>query len=218
MSLTHQRRGRIEPAASSRQSPLRRRAVAASIGMVLMASACTAAVHHRPGYASYPPMRRDPDQDLSTGEVVAIGVGAAALGYFIGAILREEDRDAAATDQAKPGPDHESPGLHAESAVARLRFSRRELKAGTSCLVDLQVHSKQDGKWHSVTTRPEAHIRLETPGSPVVRQDGTKNVFCVPLSASRHAGGGEVVLIGTFALPGSKPLSARANISVQLDH
>lgn len=143
----------------------------------------------------------DDDDGLSNAEValivvggaVAVGVAAGALGLF-GEDDDDDDKDSAKAKGPVQG--------------ARLTPGAAAVEAGTSSVFDLQVRYKGDSAWHSVSKSGAASF---TAMGGLVRQDGTKNVFCAPLNAA----GQKAVVKAVYAAPGQAPVSATTEMLVQ---
>lgn len=149
----------------------------------------------------------------AAGAAIVVGgilVGTGALGG--GAANRDRDDD---DDDAGEGGDAartpQLPAGEKTAAALRLTPGSTVLASGSSRTFDLQARSAVDGKWYSVTARPEASVRVKSGGDLVVRQDGTKNVFCVPITASRT---GQVEVVGTFVPEGGAPQTVTAQVQV----
>jgi hypothetical protein len=89
------------------------------------------------------------------------------------------------------------------------------LEAGFERAFHLEVQTA-DGKWYSVTNRPEARIAKEDPASPLELEEGTKNVFMVPSDTPFGMDGKTATLVGTFTPPGQEPMTARAVVTIQV--
>jgi len=165
-------------------------------------------------FPRYPPRGRGNDNSNASrtaayaagGAVVVVGV-LAATGAF-GAAGRDDDDDDEGGEAARVP---QLPAGEKKAAALRLTPGSTVLASGSSRTFDLQARSMVDGKWYSVTARPEASVGVKSGGDLVVRQDGTKNVFCVPITASRT---GQVEVVGTFVSEGSAPQTVTAQVQV----
>jgi hypothetical protein len=152
---------------------------------------------------------KDDDDGLSTGEAVAIGIGAFVLGFALGNLLgSDRDEETTTTTSALPAG--------AGVSEVRLVSGKSAVESGTSCRFDLQARSQQDGKWYSVTSQPGASIDVREGGSVLVRQGGTKNAFCVPITTAKAEDGKSVTVVGTFQPAGGALLTAETAVSVQV--
>ena len=154
--------------------------------------------------------------DNKSNETAAYAAGAAVIvggvlfgtGIIGGGAAGRNDDDEDEADEAARVP--QLPSSDRASAL-RLTPGTTVLASGTSRTFDLQARSARDGKWYSVTARPEATVRVKTGGDLLMRQDGTKNVFCVPITASKT---GQVEVVGTFAPEGGQPETVTAQVQV----
>jgi len=222
--MQHRRRhqeDRTSGAEGTRKPLLRLVAVALS-GLLMTGFAYNAFAGNGGGQGIYPPPppppRQDGDDDgLSSAEQAAIGVGAAAVvaaaggafGLFGG--TDDDDEDTEMEDEALGAPSGD--GAKEISAI-RLVPGKKGLKAGSNLVFDLQVRAKGKKKWLSVSNRPEAAINVAGENSALVRMDGTKNTFCLPLTTPRSRDGQMVTVVGTFAPAGGSPMSAEAKVRV----
>jgi hypothetical protein len=151
----------------------------------------------------------DDDDGLSTGAAVAIGIGAFILGFALGNTLADDDDDEATTAAS---------ALPAASGASEVRLvpQKSTVVSGTSCGFDLQARSEQDGKWYSVTRQPGASISVQDGSSLLVRQGGTKNMFCVPITAAKAGDGSSVTVVGSYTPAGGAPLTAQTAVSVSV--
>lgn len=197
---------------TSRQGNSRRmvRAVAAgAAGLVLLGGAYNAAFAGKfggggPGGGYGPgPGGDDDDDGLSTGETVGIAVGGAALiaaaaGAFGGGLFAAGG--AAGMALLGTGDCKILDPLPAGAEVAEIRLCPQQtvLNAGECRVFDLQAKSRADGKWYSVANSPNATIELAEASDAVVKQEGAKNVFCVPVTAPQTANNRSVVILGSY--------------------
>lgn len=217
---SHERRRRRSSHGSShapRRSAFRVLALAAA-GLTLMGAAYQSAFAG-PGTAPAP--NYDTGGGLSTGETAAIVGGAAVGGYGLllaAGVLRGGDL---LPGQAFPiGAPHECekrydelPQDHTDLSEIRLIPRSSNLDAGFCRCFYLEVKSRKDGKWYSVNKRPESNIyEIDDARTPLTRMDGTKNVFCLPITASQSFNGQSTLLEGTFTLAGKAPMTAQARV------
>jgi hypothetical protein len=163
----------------------------------------------------------DDDDGLGGGAVAAIAAGgalglAAALGLFGGAA-------AAATGYFAIGAPHDCqeryptlPEDHRSITAIRLVPESSTIEQGFCRCFHLEVRSGVDRKWYSVTQRAESRLDLRDPSHCVIKMDGQKNVFCVPLSAPQTCNGQSFVVNGTFAPTWMPPATAEARIVVRV--
>ncbi len=144
----------------------------------------------------------------STGTIVGIVAGggllaAASSGAFAGAaaVILAERFD--------PLP----PSRSSITAI-RLVPGNATLQAGRSRSFFLEGRSRDDGKWYSLTVRPETSIDVRDGEGCLLKQDGSRNTFLVPLTAPRSCDGKTFLLAGTFAPVGEEPKSATARVRV----
>jgi hypothetical protein len=160
---------------------------------------------------------------LSGGEAAGIGVAAVAVGFgafYLTRHKKHEDEESPPKSVSAGEKDAEvlaalPEGVNEFSGV-RLTPGKSELSAGRTRIFDLQVRSKADSKWYSVTGRAETKIGLKGDDRAVVPVDGVKNMFCVPVTVPRSAAGKNVVVVGTFAPKGQAPLSAEAQLLIRV--
>jgi hypothetical protein len=74
----------------------------------------------------------------------------------------------------------------------------------------------EDGKWYSVTRQEMASIELQDADAGLVRLDGAKNTFCVPVTASAGADGKNVVVVGHYTPANGEPLTAETTVQVHV--
>lgn len=165
----------------------------------------------------------DDDDGLSTGETLAIAAGATvAVGaglYFAGVFDDDDEgRGSAATfPLGAPIPAGERlPELtHSREPLARLRLvpGISSLPAGYGVRFHLEAQSARTGKWFSVTGQPGAEIVVKNE-TPLMKVDGARGTFGLPITAARSADGQKVEVVGTYAPTGQKPLSAAAELQL----
>jgi hypothetical protein len=191
---------KVERSTGRTQRPLFRWVAAGSAAAFLVSSAYQ---------ASWAQTARDYDRDdgLDSKDLALIATGA-ALGiaglWWLLAGSRDDDDDEEAQEVKAPAPKD-------GAAVSELRLvpSRQRVGAGEQAVFDLQART--NGEWRSVTNRGEASIAVAE-GAGLVRLDGAKNAFALPITAV--PGTQEVVVEGRFDRPGAGPLTARTTITV----
>ena len=194
----------------SRSTPFRLMAAGAT-GLFLMATAYQAAFAGsvRGNGFDYgtegPPGPRGPAGDDASDTLgwAAVGVGGAALLVSTGVLAKVfHKNDSAAAPELPRGK---------KVAAVRLTPSTGEIEAGSACAFDLQAQGQEDGKWYSVTARPEASLAVR--GAGLVKQDGTKNAFCLPVTATKAANGQKIQVVGTYTPEGQPAMSATATLT-----
>jgi len=139
-----------------------------------------------------PPVGDDDDDDsgLSDGEIAAIAVGALAVGagvwYLMGRKKKSDGGEEQKVQSTKP-----------ESKISSLRLvpSTRRMGAGDRAVLDLQAKGAS-GKWQSVTDLEGASIEVKGDSAGLMKLDGSKNAFALPISASGE--GKSVTLVGSY--------------------
>jgi hypothetical protein len=166
----------------------------------------------------------DEDEGLNTAETVAIaavaaaGVAALAGGGLFGAILGD---DGCPIGQLMPNGDARIlPRLPANCTITELCLAPENTKvdSGMCRVYDLRAKCREDKKWYSVTDRNDVTIEVRdiVPNTPVVKLEGSKNTFCVPLGTPQSANGRSVVIRGTWNPGGTtKPMFAEARLQVR---
>lgn len=138
---------------------------------------------------------------------IAAGSGlaiAAASGVFAGGADDCEERHSNLPER-----------LNQFSAI-RLIPTETTLEAGQCRCFFLEVQATEDKKWYSVTHRANSTIELQEQTPCVVKRDGSKNVFCVPIDASKSCDGKSVTVVGTYLPAGQPPMTATARILVRI--
>jgi len=191
------RRHGSEEEAQPRRRPLFRWVAAGSAALFLMASSYQVAWGDHPGTNRFhEPIREDDDDDdgLSGGAIAAIVIGGLAAGYGLWLLLAGADDD---DEEEEEQQKVQNPSLDKSASISGLRLvaAKQMMEAGERNTFSLQARSATDGKWHSVTAQEGASIEVKD-GS-LVRQDGSKNAFCLPITASVD-GGKQVVVEGRF--------------------
>lgn len=150
----------------------------------------------------------DGDDGLSAGEIALIAGGGAVavVGGLAAAGVFGAGPAAGVVNPPFPiGAPHDCderyeqlPAGATNVSAIRLVPQASTLDAGWCRCYHLEV--KSDGKWYSVTHRPDAIIQeVDDVRTPLIKQDGTKNVFCLPISASQTANGQSTLLEGIFS-------------------
>ena len=210
--------------ASSRSRSLFRTVAALSVGLVLMGAAFQASFAAGGGAGGAGSSGNygggDDDGGIGTGGAVAIGVGGAAA---IGAALGLFGAGAVATGVFLAGAPHDCkerypdlPADHRQLTAIRLVPENSTLRNGYCRCFHLEVRSGVDRKWYSVTHRQESTIDLLEPTTCLVRQDGSKNIWCVPRTAPQSCNGQRAVLIGTFRPEGQAAMTAEASVLIRV--
>ena len=190
------------------QSPrsLFRWIAAGSIATILMTGAYQASWGQGAG-GNHNPQPPGGDNGLSSGEVAAIVVGGLAVGgglfWLLAGRRRKKHHD---EDQQK------AVTLPEGRKVSELKLvpSSRSVDAGDVDVFELKGLA-EDGKWYSVTSRDGASIEVKNEGSALVRQDGAKNAFCLPITTSSEYNGKTVTLVGHF-----DTLSAETSVTLNV--
>ena len=175
----------------------------------------------------------DGDDNFGTEDVVLIVVGGAAVAGLVTGIIggqrSEGESDAAAvptgggsaTVALDTGFVSESKGAlpalpadHTEVSQVRLTPRQSRLFCGTTQSFQLEGKSARVGVWYSVTQRPEATVALAKPDAALVKQEGAKNLFSVPLTALDACKGQRVKVVGTFAPRGHRRLQAATSVVI----
>ncbi len=212
---------RVSPSTRERRTPrpLPRTVAAGCVGLTLLGAAYQAAFAvgpegRRPVIGMRPDYVRS-SNGLSGGELAAIAGGSAVVaagglyaagvigGGAAGAILTSDRLTALPADQYRLTALRVVPG----SAI---------VLAGDCRTFFAEGKSEVDGKWYSVTHRPETTFDIKVPSPCVVKQDGTKNVLCVPISTPADCDGKVVTVMATFAPQSATPLSAEATLTVRI--
>ena len=113
-------------------------------------------------------------------------------------------------EQVAPLPDSVQ-----DVTEARLVPERSTLEAGTSCRMHLEVKAA-DGKWYSVTDRPETEIRIADGAECVIPQEGSRNTFCLPITTSPQFANHTASFVGTYRRADGSELKASTKVSIQL--
>jgi hypothetical protein len=149
------------------------------------------------------------DDGLSGGEIAGITIGGLAAGYGIW-LLAAKDKD---DDDEEEQQKVMAPSLKSGAAASAVRLvpQKTAVGAGDRTAFDLQARSSVDGKWYSVTGSDAATVALKDSKSGLVRQDGAKNVFCLPISAQSAK---SAVVTGRLNRPGAAPLVAQTTVQL----
>jgi len=189
--------------------PLFRWAVAGTAALFLMTSAYQAAWGQGFCDPFYEDCDRggDDDDGLSGGEIAAIVIGGLAAGYGIWMLAGKDDDD----DDEEEQQSVMAPSLKSGATASELRLvaPKSALGAGERAVFDLQARSAVDGKWYSVTRSEAASIEVKD--SQLVRQDGAKNSFSLPITAQ---GEKQAVVTGRLNRPGASPLVAQTVVQL----
>ena len=166
---------------STRRRPLFRWVAAGTVALFLATSAFQASWAGPFGFTPpIPPIDGEDDDDgLSGGAIAGIVIGGLAAGYGLWLLLAGADDDEEEEEQQKVS----APTLDKSAGVSGLRLvpSKKSMGAGERNIFDLQARTA-DGKWHSVTAQDGASIEVKD--AALVRQDGSKNAYCLPITAS----------------------------------
>jgi len=169
---------------------------------------------------------------LSTVEIVGIAVGGAAfLALLAGAFKKKKHEDENMPPPGGPGggsgavpsgatvvSTEEYPPLPADQtqiAAIRLSPGTGQLRAGGSYVLHVDAKGS-DGKWYSVTQRPETVIEVKDGDAGLTRIDGAKNIFCLPITTSPGQNGKTATLVGRFTPPGQTPLTTEAEVTLDV--
>jgi hypothetical protein len=203
-----------------------RTAAAVCAGALLLGSAYQTALA-RPGgdtvgiLAAYPDGDESGLSDAETG--LAVGVG----GAFVFSVLYNTGVIGGGGGAADEGPggamgalpagategcgERLSPLPGGEAAIAaRVFCAKARIESGTARCLHLEVKSAESGKWHSATGLAGTRFHAG-PSSPLVLMDGTRNIFCLPITATAS---GRAEVIGTFQPSGGPPLTAVAALEL----
>ena len=131
---------------------------------------------------------------LSSAEKALIATGAGVGGGLIYIFLLGGRRKKRQDDD-----DNKAQALPQGKKVSQLKLvpSSRTIEAGDVDVFELKGLA-EDGKWYSVTGREGASIEVKGEDSALVRQDGAKNAFCLPITTSSEYNGKTVTLVGRF--------------------
>lgn len=186
-----------------------RPAVKLVIAGILVTVAYQASFGARPSAALYG------GSDIGTGAAIGIGVGvagvaagiAAGSGAFGGGGAGGGAGMLANGDAAILQPLPQGTQIRALRLIPR----NTDLDAGSCRVFDLQGRSASDHKWYSVTNNGDSAIMLRDHTPCVIKQEGSKNVFCVPITAPQSCNGQTVVIEGTY-----QGMTADARITVHV--
>jgi hypothetical protein len=159
------------------------------------------------------------DGGLGAGAIagIAAGAGLAALGLFGGGA-------AVVGGAFLAGSDHECrerypilPENQTEIADLRLVPANSRLDQGYCRCFHLEAKSAADRKWYSVTHRAESVLEVRDRTDALVKQEGSKNIFCVPMTAPQSANGQSIIIEGRFAPAGAAQVrTAEARVQVRI--
>lgn len=157
---------------------------------------------------------------LSTLEIAGIAVGGAAvIALLAGAFSKGGGGAAGSYAPGAPVECEEMyPPLPADQTrISEIRLEPRDstIEAGRCRCFYLNVRT-EDGKWYSVTQRAETNIQVRDPNIALTKMDGTKNIFCVPMSTPPSYDRQRVTLVGTFAPAGMSPYTAEATVTLRV--
>ena len=80
----------------------------------------------------------------------------------------------------------------------------------------LEVKNRKNDKWYSVTHRQDSILEeIDDRSTPLVKMDGSKNIFCYPLTSSQSSNGMLCTVEGIFNVPGKAPMRATATIQLR---
>lgn len=190
--------------------PLFRWMVAGTAALFLMTSAYQASWGQGVEQFYPPPVGPggdDEDDGLSGGEIAGITIGGLAAAYGIWLLAGKDDDDEEEEEQQSA----KALKSGASASAVRLVPQKNALAAGDQSAFDLQARSAVDGKWYSVTGSGAATVELKDGKSGLVRQDGAKNVFCLPISAKSAK---SAVVVGRLNRPGAGPLVAQTTVQL----
>ena len=179
----------------------------ALVGVLLLGTAFQAAASGVAGLGGR--YADDGDGGIGAGSIAGIAVGA-GLGI------------AAATGVLGGAPDdcrERRPALPERiTRLSEIRLSPQEttLDAGECRCFFLEVRAADDNKWYSVTENTASTLELQSQTECLVKRDGQKNVFCVPIDASGSCDGKTVVVVGTYTPPGQAPMRASARVEIRV--
>lgn len=220
---SHTRR-RHRPVPPTRSSIFRTSA-ALCVTMVLGTAAFqTAFAGHKPGHGVPPGQVRKYESKhngSSWSRYLVGGFVAAGTGYVIfRGLVSDDDEDeprparriATPTGDAAAAP--QLPADAGQLKTIRITGLDAAVEPGRSRVLDLQVYSKDSKQWHSVLHNEHSSLEVAKVSPNLVKQDGTKNVFCVPLTAEVPGSGTHVTVVGRYAPPDGKPLTVNHRVQI----
>ncbi len=194
----------------------------------------TAFAGHKPGHGVPPGQLKKYNSKHGGSDWSRYLVGgfvAAGTGYVIfrGLLTDDDEDDERRRDRqiAAPSGDRENAAPRGDAAAApQLPADAGELKtiriagldsaveSGRSRALDLQVYSSDSKKWHSVLHSEHSSLKVADANPNLVKQDGTKNIFCVPLTAAVADGGTHATVVGRYTPPDGKPMTVRKRVQI----
>lgn len=208
-----------------RPRPLRTGAVLVA-GLMLLGAAYQAAFARAPGswigpLGSRPDYGQDQGDEgggLSSGAAVGIGVGGAVLVY---AALRAVGVFEGGDGAAAPGDEDDCreryPAMPASLTAVRVRLApeRQEFRPGETRCFRLEGRAG-DGNWYSLTSHPSATIVLGPGTEGLVKVDGSRNKFLLPLGAPAGLDGRSFPVTASVTLGGTlHTASASARVRIR---
>ena len=152
------------------------------------------------------------DEGLSAGETAAIAVGAAlfvgSAWWFLAGGRRRRRRH---TDDQKAL----APVKDGNKSALRLVPSKELVEAGDREVFTLEALNA-DGKWVSVTDQDSATIELKDGEGVLVRQDGAKNSFCLPITTPASVDGQAVSVVGRYTTADGTDLQAQTTVRLHV--
>jgi len=148
----------------------------------------------------------DDDDGLSSGEIAAIAVGGLAVGAGLWYLMGRKKSDDGGEEQKAT-----SAGSAQKVTALRLVPRSKTVAAGERDVLDLQARGT-NGKWFSVTTDEAASIEVKGDSAGLMRLNGSKNAFALPISTSAAAHGKQVTLVGRYA-----GLTAQTTVQLQVN-
>jgi hypothetical protein len=149
---------------------------------------------------------------MGAGAIAGIAVGA-GLGIAVasGALVGGADEECNERRPALP---------ERISQLSAIRLTPREtvLDAGECRCFFLEVRATEDARWYSVTQNAASTLELQSKSECVVKRDGQKNVFCVPIDAPNSCDGTIATVEGTYTPRGQAPMTASAQIQIRIKH
>lgn len=156
---------------------------------------------------------------LSTLEIAGIAVGGAALIALLAGAFHHGGAGAGSITPGAPVECEEMyPPLPADQTrISEVRLEPRDssIEAGRCRCFYLNVRT-EDGKWYSVTQRAETTIQTRETNIALTKMDGTKNIFCVPMSTPPSYDRQHVTVVGTFAPAGMSPYTAESTVTLRV--
>lgn len=184
-----------------------RPAVKLVIAGILVTVAYQASFGARPSAALYG------GSDIGTGAAIGLGVGAAGAAIGLASSGGFGGGGGAGAGTLANGDASILQPLPSGTQIRALRLVPHDtdLDAGSCRVFDLQGRSASDHKWYSVTNSGDSSINLRDHTPCVIKQEGSKNVFCVPITAPQSCNGQTVVIEGTY-----QGMTADARITVHV--